>query len=153
MNAPGRQLEDRMLSASRIMVNILAESLLHEKVHGLSAPQFRILDMVYNGRDKPAEVARMLDVSPPAITQILERLEQSGYIKRNHTAADRRRVVLELTGMGKDVVTRVNARRRRLLNRVVNGMEQDTVSKLVLGLESFERSYLGLRATKDSSGA
>ncbi len=59
------ELEDKILSASKIMVNILAESLMHENVQGLSAPQFRILDMVFHGVDKPADVAKMLDVSPP----------------------------------------------------------------------------------------
>jgi DNA-binding MarR family transcriptional regulator len=97
-------LEDEILSASKIMVNILAESLMHENVQGLSTPQFRILDMVYHGVDKPADVAKMLDVSPPAITWILEKLENMGLLERGHTKSDRRRIVLGLTSTGQDVV-------------------------------------------------
>jgi len=79
------ELEDKILCASRIMVNILAESLLHEKVHGLSAPQFRILDMISQGADKPAEIARMLDVTPSALTWTLEKLENMGLLVRGNS--------------------------------------------------------------------
>lgn len=145
MKEPDLVLEEKILSASKVMVNILAESLMNEKVQGLSVPQYRILDMVYHGTDKPADVARMLDVTPPAITWILERLEKKGFIERKHTAEDRRRVVLELTGMGRDVVSRVNARRRRLLNRVFGKMDAATVSRFEESLECFAESYAALK--------
>jgi len=48
------EIEDKILLASKIMVDILAESLVREKVNGLSAPRFCILDVVFNGVDKPA---------------------------------------------------------------------------------------------------
>jgi DNA-binding MarR family transcriptional regulator len=138
-------LEDEILSASKIMVNILAESLMNEKVQGLSAPQFRILDMVYHGVDKPADVAKMLDVSPPAITWILEKLENMGFLERGHTKSDRRRTVLGLTSTGKDVVRRVNARRRNLLSKVLDGIEDKEVVQLEGALEAFSNSYMNLK--------
>jgi DNA-binding MarR family transcriptional regulator len=138
-------LEDEILSASKIMVNILAESLMNEKVQGLSAPQFRILDMVYHGIDKPADVAKMLDVSPPAITWILEKLENMGFLERGHTKSDRRRTVLGLTSTGKDVVRRVNARRRNLLSKVLDGIEDKEVVQLEGALEAFSNSYMNLK--------
>jgi DNA-binding MarR family transcriptional regulator len=145
-------LEDRIFSASKVMVNILAESLMNEKVEGLSVPQYRILDMVYHGIDKPADVARMLDVTPPAITWILEKLEEKGFVARRHTAEDRRRVVLELTGKGEGVVSRVNARRRRQLNRVLGSMDAEAVSQLEGSLESFAMSYETLKDKEHGRG-
>jgi DNA-binding MarR family transcriptional regulator len=138
-------LEDEILSASKIMVNILAESLMHENVQGLSTPQFRILDMVYHGVDKPADVAKMLDVSPPAITWILEKLENMGLLERGHTKSDRRRIVLGLTSTGKDVVRRVNTRRRNLLSKVLDGMENREVNQLEKALRAFRDSYMSLK--------
>ena len=139
------ELEDKILSASKIMVNILAESLMHENVQGLSAPQFRILDMVFHGVDKPADVAKMLDVSPPALTWILEKLENMGFLERSHSDSDRRRVVLGLTSMGEDVVRRVNAHRRNLLVKVLGGMEAKEVAQLESALETFTNSYMNLK--------
>jgi DNA-binding MarR family transcriptional regulator len=142
------ELEDKILSASKVMVNILVESLIQAKVQGLPAPQFRILDMVYHGFDKPADVAKMLDVSPSATTWLLERLEEKGFIERTHSSSDRRRVVLELTGMGKDVVRRVNAHRRNLLGKVLSNMKERAVKQLDESLEAFSGSYLQLKEAK-----
>lgn len=143
--AVDQELGEKILFASKIMVNILAESLIGARVQGLSAPQYRILDMIYNGVDKPAELARMLDISPPAISWILTKLEEGGFIDRRHTKEDRRRVVLELTGMGKDVVRRVNARRRKLINAVLGRMDEQEIRQLETSLEAFTRSYLQMK--------
>ena len=140
-----QELGEKILFASKIMVNILAESLMREKVRGLSAPQYRILDMIYHGVDKPAELARMLDISPPAISWILAKLEDGGFIDRSHTKEDRRRVVIELTGVGKDVVRRVNARRRKLINDVLQRMDDSTFRQLETSLGAFAESYLHMK--------
>lgn len=140
-----QEFGERILFASKVMVNILAEALIGARVQGLSAPQYRVLDMIYNGVDKPAELARMLDISPPAISSILMKLEEGGFMKRGHTKEDRRRVVLELTGMGKDVVRRVNARRRKLINAVLDRMDEQEIRQLETSLEAFTSSYLQIK--------
>lgn len=140
-----QEFEEKILFASKIMVNILAEALMSEKVQGLSAPQYRILDMIYNGVDKPAEVARMLDISPPALSWILSKLEDGGFIERHHTREDRRRVVLALTGMGKDVVRRVNAHRKKLIKDVLGRMDDSTIKQLETSLGAFAESYVQLK--------
>jgi DNA-binding MarR family transcriptional regulator len=138
-------IEEGVLAASRIMVNILAESLMHEKVEGITVPQFRILDMIYSRTDKPSEIARMLDVSPPAITFLLERLEERGLLKRVFSTSDRRRIELELTEAGRDLVKRVNACRKRHLKRVLKGMDERARSQLESSLRDFSRSYMDLK--------
>ena len=143
--AVNQELGEKILFASKIMVNILAEALIGAKVQGLSAPQYRILDMICNGVDKPAELAGMLDVSPPAISWILAKLEDGGFIDRSHTKEDRRRVVLELTDMGKDVVRRVNAHRRKQINDVLRRMDDNTVKQLETLLKAFTDSYLQMK--------
>lgn len=140
-----QELGERILYASKVMVNILAEALIGAGVQGLSAPQYRVLDMIYTGVDKPAELARMLDISPPAISAILARLEEGGFMERGHTKEDRRRVVLQLTGVGKDVVRRVNARRRKLIDAVLSRMDEQDVRQLEVSLEAFTSSYLEIK--------
>jgi DNA-binding MarR family transcriptional regulator len=137
-----QELGERILFASKVMVNILAEALIEAGVQGLSAPQYRVLDMIYHSVDKPAQLARMLDISPPAISVILAKLEEGGFIERGHTKEDRRRVVLELTGVGKDVVHRVNTRRRKLINAVLDRMDEREIKQLETSLEAFANSYL-----------
>jgi DNA-binding MarR family transcriptional regulator len=144
-SAVTQELNERILFASKIMVNILAEALISAGVQGLSTPQYRVLDMIYHGVDKPAELAKMLDVSPPAISSIIFRLEEGGYVSRGHSGEDRRRVVLELTGMGKDVVHRVNAKRRKLINTVLDRMDAGEIRRLESSLDAFTTSYLQIK--------
>ncbi|PKN60187.1 MAG: hypothetical protein CVU53_04380 [Deltaproteobacteria bacterium HGW-Deltaproteobacteria-11] len=146
--AVNNELEENVLFAAKIMVNILAEALIGAKVQSLSAPQYRILDMIYSGVDKPAELARMLDISPPAVSWTLTKLEGGGFVDRSHTKEDRRRVVLELTGMGKDVVRRVNVRRRKLISAVLGRMDYGTIKQLETSLGAFTESYLQMKGEK-----
>jgi len=118
---------------------------MHEKVDQITVPQFRILDMIRNLTDKPSEIARMLDVSPPAISFTLERLEEKGLVRRVFSTSDRRRVELELTEEGADLVRKVNAYRKKYLQKVLRNMNEDTRSRLEASLAAFNRSYLQLK--------
>jgi len=138
-------LEDRILNAARIMVNILAEALLREGGEQITVPQFRILDMVANLTGKPGEIARMLSISPPAVTFLLERLEAKGLLRREPGTSDRRRVEVALTEEGADLVRRVNTRRRRLLQSILRRMDDPTRDRLASSLAEFNRAYLDLK--------
>jgi DNA-binding MarR family transcriptional regulator len=142
-------IEESILTASRIMVNILAESLMHEQVEQITVPQFRILDMIQNLTDKPTEIAHMLGVSPPAISFMLERLEEKGLIMRSFSTSDRRRIELELTQEGTELVTKVNAHRKRTLDKVLRGMDKDARSGFAASLQDFNRSYF---TSKEGTG-
>ncbi len=135
------RLEESILTASRIMVNILAESLLEEKAEAISVAQFRILDMVANLTDKPSEIAKMLSVTPAAISSLVEKLEWKGLVLREFSTQDRRRVVVQLTELGKGIVERVNTQRRRRLGRILREMEPEERENLETALIAFNRSY------------
>ena len=133
------------MAAARIMANVLAESLLHEEVEHITLPQFRVLDMIQNLTDKPSEIARMLGVSPPAISFLLEKLEEKGLLRRAPSARDRRRVELELTEEGEALVRKVNAYRGKRLGRILSGMDAEARGQLESSLRAFNDSYLRLK--------
>lgn len=103
MRKPGalNAFEVDIMTASRIMVNILAESLMHVGEEHITAPQFRILDMIRNLTDKPTEIAGMLGVKPSAVSFLLDKLEEKGMVERKLGTSDRRRIELALTKKGK----------------------------------------------------
>ena len=90
-------------------------------------------------------MARKLGVSPPAISSMLERLEEKGLIKRSFSTRDRRRVEIVLTGEGSELVKRVNARRKSYLGKVLRGMEGSKRTGFEEALQDFSRSYLRLK--------
>ncbi len=138
-------LDEHILTASRIMVNILAESLLEEQAESISVAQFRIMDMIANLTDKPSEIAKALGVSPAAISSLLDKLEWKGLLVRGFNRNDRRRVVLQLTETGRGIVERVNAQRRKRLGRVLRQMQPEERENLEHALIAFNRSYPALR--------
>jgi DNA-binding MarR family transcriptional regulator len=147
-----QRIEESILTASRVMVNILAESLLEEKAEQISVAQFRILDMVQNLTDKPSEIAGMLDVSPAAVSSLLEKLEEKHLLARHFSTADRRRVILELTREGRRIVERVNAARKKRLARVMKGMTAAERRGLEEALHAFSRSYRDMKDGKELTG-
>lgn len=55
----------------------------------------------------PVELARDLHYNPGALTRLLDKLEQRGYLKRVPDPVDRRALRLELTAQGKSLRKRV----------------------------------------------
>ncbi|HEY9110956.1 MAG TPA: MarR family transcriptional regulator [Rhodanobacteraceae bacterium] len=55
----------------------------------------------------PVELARALHYNPGALTRLLDKLEQRGYLKRVPDPVDRRALRLELTAKGKSLRKRV----------------------------------------------
>lgn len=135
-------IEENILNASRAMVNILAESLIREGGEQITVPQFRILDMVANFTNQPGEIARMLSVSPSAITFLLERLEEKGLLIRSVNPKDRRCIVLFLTDKGKELVNRVNRSRKSKIAEILHRMDDRARSQLMISLHYFYRAYL-----------
>lgn len=65
---------------------------------GVNRSDARALDLLESEGPLPAgELARRLNLSPGAVTTLVDRLERAGYARRVRSRADRRRVDVELT--------------------------------------------------------
>lgn len=69
-------------------------------------------------------------VSPPAMSNHVDRLERDGLVARTPSAADRRRVGLTLTDEGQRVLRRVRSRRTAWLATRLNGLTQDQLAAI-----------------------
>ncbi len=80
----------------------ISESIRHD-APDLSARQFAVMLIVYSPDArirKVRELADELDVSKPAITRALDRLETLGYIRRKEDAHDGRSIIIQPTMSG-----------------------------------------------------
>lgn len=68
--------------------------------HGLTGPQALILKALQKGSLPAGELATRISLSQGTVTDILIRLEQRGLIKRTRDTQDRRRVLVETTETG-----------------------------------------------------
>ncbi|MBI3637437.1 MAG: MarR family transcriptional regulator [Candidatus Rokubacteria bacterium] len=82
------------------------------------------------------DVAKAFAVTLPAITHIVDRLEQKELAGRHHAAGDRRVYALELTAQGRALVDELHTLRTRALSDVLVRLSADDRRQLVHGLEA-----------------
>jgi|14BtaG_2_1085337.scaffolds.fasta_scaffold03680_2 DNA-binding MarR family transcriptional regulator len=51
----------------------------------------------------PSTIADRLNISGAAVTLIVDRMEQLGYVVRSHAKSDRRKILVDITRLGREV--------------------------------------------------
>ena len=82
------------------------------------------------------DVAKAFGVPLPAVTHIVDRLEEKGLATRGDHPADRRVYVLDLTRAGKALVEELEAIRLRGMERVLARMSAHDRRRVLTGLEA-----------------
>jgi MarR family transcriptional repressor of emrRAB len=78
--------------------------------HGLTDTSWLFLMSVYTAPEEgrsPSEVGKVLGQSKPHMTRLSDGLLAKGLVRRSHSEADRRRVLLALTPKGRKLVERL----------------------------------------------
>ncbi|MCB1616694.1 MAG: MarR family transcriptional regulator [Pseudomonadales bacterium] len=75
------------------------------KSSGLTAPQLLVMQTIRNeSRTTGSALAKRVSVSQATLTTILDRLENKGYINRERSENDKRKVMVSLTDAGLDAI-------------------------------------------------
>jgi DNA-binding MarR family transcriptional regulator len=82
------------------------------------------------------DIGKAFGVTLPAVTQLVDRLEQKGFITRADDPGDRRAYVLEVTRAGAALVDELHALRLKSLEAVLARMTADDRTRVVRGLEA-----------------
>lgn len=102
---------------------------------GLTPERLELLSMLCWEGPMPAnELADMLGVSPPAITRMVNGLEQIGYVRRGREIIDGRLVVIRPTAAGRRAMERGRANRIRALAVKLRGRSERELAQLENGL-------------------
>jgi DNA-binding MarR family transcriptional regulator len=99
-------LQDKVLVALRRIIR--ANSLYSRRLGrdtGLSTPQLVVIRCVADrGTPTVTEIARHVSLSQATVTTILNRLEAKGLVRRVRSTADKRRVNINLTDPGRELL-------------------------------------------------
>lgn len=107
---------------SRALIGIALEAIRSEG-EGVTLPQFRLLLALLGlGRVPSSELAAQLGLAASAITRMVDRLERAGLVQRGTDQGNRRIVTVELTSIGRSLVTRALAHRHARLAAVLDRM-------------------------------
>jgi DNA-binding MarR family transcriptional regulator len=82
------------------------------------------------------DIGKAFAVTLPAVTHLVDRLEQKGFITRADDPGDRRAYVLEVTRAGAALVDELHAMRLKSLEAVLARMAADDRTRVVRGLEA-----------------
>jgi len=83
------------------------------------------------------EVAKAFGVTLPAVTHIIDRLEEKQFVLRGDHPGDRRVYVLELTRQGRSLVEELHGMRMRGLEMVLSRMTAANRQRVIEGLQAF----------------
>lgn len=115
---------------------LLKDRILDEYLvpHGVTAAQFKVLMIILQGHDTPAELCRYLSLDSGSMTRMLDRLEQKDLISRSRSETDRRQVRLALTEAGQalnDLLPSIGAAAMNDFTAALNPVELQTLEDLL----------------------
>ena len=103
----------------------------------LTFAQSQVLFHVAEHRGCPmGDVAKAFGVTLPAVTHIVDRLEQKGFVVRGEAPNDRRVYALQLTPAGRALVQELHGMRTRALADVLARLKPEDRRRLCRGLEA-----------------
>lgn len=125
-----------------------------EDVVDIELPRHQLRALFIVDKHGPLPVgrlARATGASLASTSSLADRLVRSGHLERQPDPADRRRVMLVATGLGHDVVERLEARFHERFERLVGAMSPEGRAALEAGLTDMIRAAqaLGLRTRPD----
>jgi DNA-binding MarR family transcriptional regulator len=82
------------------------------------------------------DVAKAFGVTLPAVTHIVDRLEEKQFLQRSDHPGDRRVYLLELTRAGRALVQELHAMQMRGVEAVLRRMAADDRQRVIKGLEA-----------------
>ena len=107
---------------------------------GISPAQVSLLVAIKNAPGIGVrELAAHERVTPPALSNHVDRLERDGLVSRTPSASDRRRVGLTLTDEGQRMLRRVRSRRTAWLATRLRGLSAEELKAVEAAVEPLSR--------------
>lgn len=91
------------------------------------------------GGQRITDLARAEGVSQPAMTQLVNRLEQDGLVRRTADLADRRGVLVETTDRGREVTTARRTQRAEALEAALERLDGSDRTAIAAALPALDR--------------
>jgi DNA-binding MarR family transcriptional regulator len=126
--------EEIVVALRRIIRAVDLQSKYLAHASGLTGPQLLVLQhLAKHGSQTTGEVARAVSVGQATLSDILERLEGKGLVRRERSRQDKRRVINGLTQSGKKAVEKAPPLlQERFVRELVN--LQDWEQTLILSI-------------------
>jgi DNA-binding MarR family transcriptional regulator len=120
---------------------------LFAKSTGLSMPQFSVMMQLHHrGNCAIGDISERFDITNAAASQLVDKLVQSGFIKREEDPQDRRAKMLNLTDKGKDLIQRGIEERYRWVDQLSSKLTVEERDQVTDALNIMTRAAQELEA-------
>jgi DNA-binding MarR family transcriptional regulator len=110
----GRSAEDEL----RIAIQRLSRSIRRNRGDEVSDSQLSVLvDLDHEGPLSPSELATLEHVTPPSMNRTVNGLETAGLVTRSRSSDDARKVIVELTPAGVELLAETRRLRTAWFSR------------------------------------
>ncbi len=107
----------------------------------VSPGHIQVLIALTRGPRSVGQLAEELEVSPPAATQLVDRLAEHGMVERHNDTDDRRVVLVDYVPGMHEVAQRIVESRRGPLERAMRGLTDKEALAFVKGLKLLAESF------------
>lgn len=105
----------------------------------VSRTEVGVLRTLSDGSRRITELATEERVTQPAITLLVNRLEERGWVKRVPDPSDGRAVLVSLTPVGEETLEQLRAEYRALLHEEMAMLDDDEVETLAAAVEILDK--------------
>ena len=110
----------------------------------ITLPQCFVLEYLNkSGQSKMGDVAKFLNVSTAALTQVVDRLVRDGYVQRGRDASDRRIIKVKITAKGSKIVNSIMGKRKEMVMRIFGIVSAEEREQYLRILEHIRRHLAG----------
>ncbi len=107
----------------------------------ITVEQFHILRHIRKGIGTSSELAEAKQISRPAVSQAVDILVQKGLVTRRRSTDDRRRVKLELTESGDELLNAIFRRNRAWMKERLMLLDESDLTCLFDGLRLLQETF------------
>jgi MarR family transcriptional regulator, organic hydroperoxide resistance regulator len=114
---------------------------------GLSMPQFSLMMQMYHrGACGMSGLSERFEITPAAASQLVDKLVQSGFIKREEDPSDRRAKLLNLTDKGRQLIEQGIEERFRWVDELAGRLTPEERVQMADALDLMTRAARDLEA-------
>jgi DNA-binding MarR family transcriptional regulator len=133
-----RHLDD-LAAALPQRASALARIFFARSTTGPSRTETGLLSALSTRPSRITELAAREGISQPGVTQLVNRLEERGWVERRTDPDDRRAVLVALTAAGSDALETVRGEFRALLHEEMASLDDDEVETLAAAVDVLDR--------------
>lgn len=129
---------DELSMAMVQRASLLTQLIQRHARTGLSRSEASVISTLSqrDGAQRISTLAYLEGLSQPAVTLLVKRLEQRGFVRRDRDEADGRVVLVSLTDVGFEMLERVRGRYRALLRECLAELSEEQLDGLRAGTEA-----------------